>query len=77
MRRDYFLLTLIALLTGTIQVQSAEPGSRNCAEAPLVEVALAPQFPELPWKARIRADQWVAVEIDAEGYVLARIIRES
>jgi hypothetical protein len=46
-----------------------EPTISTCAGSPAVVIAVAPTFPDFPWKARIGADQWVKVEINEAGDV--------
>ena len=68
------LIVSIALLPqtfGAVATPAADaPAPTQCARPPAVAVALAPTFPDLPWKARIGADQWVQVDISAGGDVV-------
>ncbi len=59
------MMALVALSSGLL-VAGESP---DCTTSPAVILAVAPAFPDLPWKARIGADQWVQVQVSEAGDV--------
>jgi TonB family protein len=68
-------LLMVGVALGVLGFAGGSAGADDSAgvacDRPLgVVVAVAPEFPSLPWKARIGRDQWVLVEVSDRGRVV-------
>src|SRR5512138_3809948 len=71
-----FALIALALMSEArgVMLAAGEEQSNPCTRPPVVLLAVAPGFPDLPWKARIGADQWVQVEVNEAGDVANAVL---